>query len=388
MNIRKTFKFVFKMLSIIIFALIVSTLLASNIFAKYLTGESSDDDARVAKWNISFSDDTEKFNSIISSTHLEAGSKGEWGLDIANKSEVAAIFSEDSNIKIRLQSPDFHIEHEHNSWDFLVDENHNHIDNPINFKAVMYNCSITELNSAIANNTIGNIEAIEIFNTSTNADEQLPFKMIIDNGEVYFECVVDVGEKLDNDKFFLDSGTGKACLKIFWEVDKDKVEGAVSTNVSFRSFHLVKKSEYDSEYDHTKNPILQETDTSGNVKDVIVTIDSVQYVIACKTYDYFEYLIYTSSLGGEIMITCTDTDNKKEYIRRCTKLSDAEKTELINRDLTNPTIKSVEKYIEKLEYEEFNKFLKIKKEYSLVTGYLGLGLECRIVLNIKIEQVD
>ena len=384
MNIRKTFKFVFKMLSIIIFALIVSTLLASNIFAKYLTGESSDDGARVAKWNISFNDENEKFNSIISSTHLEAGSKGEWGLDIANKSEVTAMFSEDSNIKIRLQSPDFNIEHEHNSWDFLVDENHNHIDNPINFKAIVYNCSITELNTAIANNTMGNIEAVEIFNTSTNTDEQLPFKMIIDNGELYFECVVNVGEKLNKDEFFLDSGDGKACLKIFWEVDKDKVQGAVSTNESFKSFHLVKKSEYDS--NSTKDPILQETDAGGNVKDVIVTIDSVQYVIAYKTYDYFEYLIYTSSLGGEIMITCTN-DNK-EYVRRCTKLSDAEKTELINRDLTNPTIKSVEKYIEKLEYEEFNKFLKIKKEYSLVTGYLGLGLECRIVLNIKIEQVD
>lgn len=369
MNKRKNAKSIRILSLVIIFLMIASSILTSTIFARYLTSDSSASGTRVAKWNIDFSDGT-SFNSVISSTHLEAGSSGEWGLDIANKSETAAKFADDSSVKIRLQSPDFNIDHVHDSWDFLVDNEHNPIDNPINFKAIMYNCSLAELTEA--NGDLTNIRAVEIFNTKDNSDE-LHFDMVIDEGELYFECIVNVGSKLnENNDFLLNIFDGKACLKIFWDVEK--MLDFVNTNSTFKSYYLVEESKYsNTEYDG-KN-------------DDVITINSVRYVIAYKQYDYFEYLIYTSSLGGEIMITFKD-ELGKNYLKRCTKLSDVEKNSLLSRTLDNTSLEKVKEYLELLEYKEFNNFLQTKSDYNEITGYLSLGLECRLILNIKVEQVD
>ena len=369
MKNEKLSKLIYRVLSIMVFSLTVCFLLTSIIFAKYLTGDTSGSGARVAKWDINFSDGA-SYNSIISSTHLESGSTGEWGLDIANESEVLAKFSEGSNLKIRLQSPDFHVDHVHDTWDFLTDNEHNHIDNPINFKAYIYNCSLAELDAA--NGDLTHIEAVEIFDTKNNSDDLL-FEMVINDGKLYFECVVNFGEKVNvDDKFLLKIGEGKACLKIFWEVEQ--ILDAVSTDDTFKSYVLIEESQYNT------------TKYDGKLNDVI-TIDSVRYVIAYNFYDYFEYLIYSSSLGGEIMITFKD-DLGKSYVRRCTKMSDIEKNLLLARTLTNnSSLEDVTGYVELLEYQEFTKFLQIKSDYSETTGYLSLGLECRIVLDLRVEQV-
>ena len=88
------------------------------------------------------------------------------------------------------------------------------------------------------------------------------------------------------------------------------------------------------------------------------------------------------------MITFTDTLGK-DYSRRCTKLSDAEKTILFDRKLNSTlTLEEANRYLELLEYQEFEKFLEIKSDYSKTTGYFSLGLECRLVLDLKVEQVD
>ena len=298
MEVRKNSKTFFRIISIIIFSVIVSFLVTSSVLARYLSDGSQDDYARVAKWDIDFNDGT-SFNSIISSTHLESGSTGEWGLEIANNSEVLAKFEEDSNLKIRLQSPDFHVDHSHSTWDFLVDNEHNPIDNPINFKAYMYNCSLADLEAA--NGDYSNIEVVEIFDTKNNS-EAMEFKMVINEGELYFECTVNFGEKLNvDDKFLLENDGEKVCLKIYWQVDE--MLDAVSTNDTFKSYVLVEQNQYDAaKYD-------------GKLDDII-TIDKVNYVIAYNLHDYFDYLIYTSSLGGEIMITFTD-EFGENYLRRC-----------------------------------------------------------------------
>ena len=370
MHRKNTSKIIYRVLSIMVFSLTICFLLTSIIYARFLTSNSNSDSARVAKWDIDFGDG-DSYNSLISSTHLESGSIGEWGLDISNKSEILAKFSEDSNIRIRLQSPDFHLDHAHDTWDFLVDNEHNAIDNPINFKAYMYNCSLAELENL--NGDLSGIEVVEVFDTKDNSDELL-FDMVIDEGKLYFECIVNFGEKLnDTDKFLLDIGQGKACLKIFWEVDE--MLDSTNTEETFESYFLVEASQYDTnEYDGIKNT---------------VTIGSVNYVIAYKNYDYFEYLIYTSSLGGEIMITFKDKDSLgKTYVRRCTKLSDEEESSLLARTLgSNSTLEGANNYIELLEYKQFTRFLTVKSDYSKTTGYLSLGLECRIVLDLKVEQV-
>ena len=370
MDKKNTSKIIFRVLSIMVFSLVVCFLLTSIIYARYISSDGNTNAARVARWEIDFGDKT-SYNSIVSSTHLESGSSGEWGLDISNKSEVLAKFADDSNIRIRLQSPDFHIDHMHDSWDFLEDNEHNKIDNPINFKAYMYNCSLAEL--AALNGNLTGVNVVELFDTKNHPDV-LEFEMVINNGELYFECVVNFGEKLNvSDDFLLDIGEGKACLKIFWKVEE--MLDSVSTNDTFKSYFLVESSQYNT------------TKYDGKLEDII-TIDAVQYVIAYKFYDYFEYLIYTSSLGGEIMITFTDSLGKN-YIRRCTKLSDAEENILLARNLsTSRTLDEVNGYIELLEYQEFKEFMQMKSDYNETTGYLSLGLECRIILDLKVEQVD
>ena len=98
MKVSKISKNFFRIISIIMFSVIVSFLVTSTILARYLSDGSQGDQARVAKWDIDFNDGT-SFNSIISSTHLESGSTGEWGLEIENNSEVLAKFEEDSKEK-------------------------------------------------------------------------------------------------------------------------------------------------------------------------------------------------------------------------------------------------------------------------------------------------
>ena len=236
----------------------------------------------------------------------------------------------------------------------------------------MYNCSLSELDELNGDITNSNIKAVEIFNTKTASHDTLKFQMVIVSGELYFESYVNVGELLNKtNDFYLEMGTGKACLKLYWEVDT--VLNSANTNAIFKSYHLVKESEYNT------------TNYNGKLSNTI-TISSTRYVIAYKEYDYFEYLIYTSSIGGEIMISFND-ENGKPYIRRCTKLSNEEISKLVSRQIGN-TEKSVNDYIELLEYNEYNKYLEIKSNYHAETGYLSLGLECRIVLDLRVEQVD
>ena len=326
MKTKRANKIVLNMLSIMLVLLVVTSFLTSSIFARYSVSEDVNEDARVAKWDIRFGNN-ESLHSVISSTHLESGSFGSWGLDISNLSEVHAKFSEESNLKIRLQSPNFNISHEHNQWDFLhehehaIDENpgdeHTYIDNPINFRAYMYNCSLEELAAANGNLLENNITEILVFDTDDEVNP-LRFQMVIDNGELYFECIVNVGERLNiNDDFFLEMGTGKASLVIKWEVD-DVNSSVASTTSTFKSYYMIKQNEFDS----NKYDGIYQTEGSKDVfEDVIITIDSVNYVLAYKEYDYFEYLLYTSSIGGEIMITFNDRKSN-----RCTAISELEQS--------------------------------------------------------------
>ena len=118
-----------------------------------------------------------------------------------------------------------------------------------------------------------------------------------------------------------------------------------------------------------------------------LTIDEEKYVIAYKEYDYFDYFIYTSSIGGEVMIT-TIVDGD-EVIKKSSKLTDDEKASLLARTISEPsTLDSLNLYVEMLEYNSYQEFLTVKSQYETVSGYVSLGLECRILFYLKVEQVD
>ena len=405
---KKSSSVMFYVLLVMIVMLAVTNFLTSGLYARYLSSGSGNDDGRVARWDINF-DDGGELDTEIPSTHLEYGSKGEYGLDIVNSSETLARIANDSKVKLRLYSPNLNLEHHHDSWDFLEDNNHQKIDNPINFRAYLYNCSFKNLNENYLENgvfvpkTDSDVEEYVILDTADDVNP-LKFKMVIEDGTFYYETVATLDDLTD--KFNLDIDGGRICLRVVWDVAV--VQGDVVSKENFISNHMVKVSEYDNSkfvgiLDKSSLSI-KNGNTSENVQYInlqesndytvqttlgnnSLTINGEKYVIAYKEHDYFEYLIYTSSLGGEVMITFDDVEGM--YIKRSTKLSNLEKESLKSRVIENVnTVEDLSRFIEKLEYASFYEFLDVKSQYEQTTGYVNLGIECRIILNLKVEQVD
>lgn len=392
--------FVFYALIILTILFVLSNSLTSGFLARYLSTDSSGDNARVAKWEILFNGDDE-FNVNIPSYHLENGSKGEWGLDISNKSETLAKIASESSIKLKLYSTSFHADHHHDSWDFLEDANHQVIDNPINFKIYIYNCSLEELKDTYFENGVFKPELLEpgisieerllLDTNSTN----LKFEMNIDSGIICHEASIDIGNL--GETFNLAIGNGNACIKVLWSVES--TDDSYSYKESFKSYHLIKMDEYNKniyggivQYQGTDLIDLSSTSlTDAQINSYLDTnsynISGTKYIIAYKLYDAFEYLIYSSSLGGEVMITLTDAD--VTYLKKCTQLSQEEKSILEARTNVNVTsVDMLEKYIEKIECKSYLEFLEEKKAFEAAIGYLGLELECMISLNLRVEQIN
>ena len=377
---------VFYTLIVLMILFVISTYLSSGLVARYTSSDSAFDSARVAKWEIEFTKkDGTILESIVESNHLESGSSGSWGLDISNKSEVLAQISSSSKIKICLQSPHFDINHHHDTWDFLHDVEGKTIDNPINFTIDMYNCSLEELKD----NTISK-KKVAVLDTSINGEDAIKFDMIIEEDNLSYEAIINVGELLDN-SFLLEYNTKKICLVINWTVDE--VTGATDTSKKYVSYYVIETSEYTKDKAKYKGLIsktdgLKQLENADAETENTFTFDDKNYVIAYKEHDYFDYLIYSSSVGGEVMITLTDS-TEKIYTKRSTNLSEAEKQELEKRTITMcNSLESLKLYIEKLGYYSYLAFEKTQSDYNKDLGYISLGLKCRIILDLKVEQVD
>ena len=388
---------VFCVLIALIVLLAISNYLTSGLYARYLSFGESSDDARVAKWEINFKDeDGNVLDSSMPSVYLDNGTKGEWGIDIVNSSEVTAKLTSESSVNLRLYSPNFDIHHDHNTWNFLEDGEGNHIDNPINFKVCLYNCNLVTLKNYLVDGvfTANGDGVYEQVILDTTLD--LHFEMKIEDGLFYYETNVTVGELAEH--FNISPNDDAGCLRVIWEVEDTL--GAVVTDDNYESYHLVNIDDYDSSLYNgvvDKSTINGETslisilDGSSEINTILennsFVIDDKTYVIAYKNHDYFDYFIYTSSIGGEVMITTVE--DEEVVMKKASKLSSDEETELLARTISNPyTMDSVELYVEKLEYTVFSEFINVKSQHDVLTGYVSLGLECRLSLNLKVEQVD
>lgn len=392
--------FVFYTLVIMTILFLLTNCLTSGLLAKYVSRDSVSETVTVALWEIDFKGNDE-LNTSIPSTHLENGSKGEWGLNITNKSEVSAKMSESSFVKLRLYSPNFHADHYHDSWDFLHDANEEFIDNPINFKIYAYNCSLeileeNYLNNGVFDNSVQvegmNVQQHLILDTATT---NIHFEMILVNGIICYEGIIQIGDLGEN--FLLLHSTGNMCIRVVWDVTAP--EGSYTAKNEFKSYHLIETANYDSSI--YAGVVTKESDVlislsedslsseqiSTSVNTNSYTISNKSYVIAYKEYDAFEYLIYSSSLGGEAMITLEDLEGT--YIKKSTELNETEKAEVEARTNVGASdVDTLEKFVEKLEYLSYIDFLEEKAAFEEATGYLGLGLEIRISLNLKVEQVQ
>lgn len=391
--------FVFYTLIIMTVLFLILNCLTSGLIAKYISTDSLNETVTVASWEIDF-EDNDELNTNIPSTHLENGSKGEWALDIINKSEVTAKMSENSSVKLRLYSPNFHPDHHHDEWDFLHDTNGDVIDNPINFKIYAYNCSLdvleeNYLRDGVFDNSVQlegmNVQQILILNTDIT---NIEFEMILVKDLICYEAVIEIGNL--GEGFVLEHTEGSMCMRVVWDVTAP--DSAYTAQDEFKSYHLIETSNYDSSI--YSGVVTRESDVLINLSDESLnqeqintavnnnsyTIADKSYVIVYKEYDAFEYLIYSSSLGGEAMITLQDVEGT--YIKKSTQLNETEKAEVEARtNIGASNVDTLEKFVEKLEYKSYIGFLEEKAAFEEATGYLGLGLEILISLNLKVEQV-
>lgn len=363
-----------------LFAAIGSEFKESGTVAKYLSSIDGSDSARVAKWDINAVD--EKGESIIMVTESRnvPNGEGSWYFQISNNSEVNAKISETSKIKIRLDSDqlsEIYKVGEH-YWDFITVSKNGAttiIDNPINFKLELYSGEITykvntaftfnevnyAVNSIITVSTYNNIldknsallenltpiypssTPVVVFDTNINENDDIKLIYGEEGDDLnkirYLEATVDV------DALELDM-TDTYTYKLSWNVS---TEGSGNGEGSVSNAYFVYSSY---------------TSASNNVK---------------TTYDYFEYLIYLSSLNGEPSFTYGD----KLY--RYSKLTE-EQINIIKNISTNAghTYNIVE-HQNLLEYE---RFLENKKNFEANLGYLEMGLKVSIHFELNVEQVD
>ena len=332
------------------------------------------------------------------------------------------------------------------SCDFLKD-NGVAINNPITFKVSIYDCKCEELDQYLVytkgtsklNKTQydalsdaekqGYVEDVVLPNDSNiseyvilNTDENLSFTRTIEYGRVYFTT----GKTLSSNDIELAIGTGSCTVRVKWSVGLNTASGDAIKN-SFNAFYVIERSEYNTtdytglvEYNNntkvaklTKGVAVNQITnaTKGryffevNVEENDVDVNK-EYIIAYKEYDYFDYLIYVSSLGGEPTFTELDyefleveTRSSGIYKRSYNIVPESEKDiirtrTLIDVDTTNInattsiTYDTIKKYFEKLQLDEYEAFILAQNEFQNSVGYLGIGLNCNIVLDIKVSQVD
>lgn len=392
----------FAFTALIIFSLLfaLTNFLTSGLLAKYISKEPVDDDGQVAKWEINF-DDSSILNTYVSPTYLDYGSYGEWILDIENSSEVAAELTQTSEIVLKLYSSHFDPNHHHDTWDFLHDEEENFIDNPLNFRIYLYNCNSTVLNDyylkdGIFSNAIQqeglNVQEYKILDTQTSL---LDFNLILEDGFLCYKASLNFGEL--NDIYMLACDGGTATLRVVWNVtdnpDSESVEEILNTYdmILINEFDANKHAGIVNKTTSSDIVIKGQNLTADQIQTLLnnnsFTIGSKKYVIAYEQKDAFEYLIYTSSLGGEVMITLEEDDSI--YVKKSSLLSQNEKDALNSRTINSiSTLTDLSRYLEKLNYSVFMDYLEDLEQYQNDKGYLGLGLRCSIELNLKVEQVD
>lgn len=392
--------FAFYMLIIFSLLFVITNYLTSGLLAKYLSKDSSDDDGQVAKWEINF-DDSNTLNTYISPTYLDYGSYGEWVLDIQNSSEVSAEITQNSEMVLKLYSSHFDPSHYHDTWDFLHDKDENFIDNPLNFRIYLYNCNSTILKDyylidGVFDNTVQqeglNVQEYTLLDTQTSL---LTFDLIIENGVHCYQAKLNVGEL--SDIYVLACDGGEASLRVVWTVNKNLNSESVEEYLN--TYDVILTSEFDvnkhvgivnkstSEDIVIKGQSFTDNQIQTLIDSNCFTIDDKEYVIVYEQKDAFDYLIYTSSLGGEVMITLEEDD--VTYVKKSSLLNQAEKDILAARTITSiSTLTDLSKYLEKLNYGVFINYLDDLDQYQNDKGYLGLGLRCSIELNLKVEQVD
>lgn len=441
MKLRNINKIIYRSLAITLIVFLFSTFLISGLLARFITNDNNLTDARVSYWKINAIDkDGTKSTLNKAITHLESEDTGNWFFQVENQSEVNAVINNLSNIMIKIESYTFKDSTVLSDWDFLTDEG-NPINNPITFNVYLYNCACDDLDqyivytkgtSKLSKNDydllsdaekVGYVEDVDLTGISTITETLVlstdSDDLIVNKKTELSETYLSINKSLGND-YKLKNNTGIYTFRLEWDVELIDDEGVGSTD-TFNAFYIIEQSEYNTTdytglitYNSGNKKISYKegasATTSGNYYELLVDVDGVNtyknFVLAYKECDYFEYLIYTSSLGGEPFFTeLTFNFNKLEtkssgFYKKAYKKLTTEEINIIStrtivdvntKDINNTTTISyntLKKYHESLELNQYLDFLTSQEEFENSVGYLGIGLICTITFNIIIEQED
>ena len=428
MQKSKVTKIVYRIAAALIILTLITSLLASGLLARFLSTDDNNDAARVAYWNVKVVDKSGNDIEVNQgTTHLNADDSGNSFFQVSNKSEVAAMFSADSSISLKFTADTFKTTTEISSWDFLKNGSEV-VNNPVEFNVYIYNCKVSELDQYLtytkSSTTLnltqynalddeskkGYIEDVVLPSDSpiketlvmSTTDNTLELTKEVVDGVPYFYLTKKVANAQN---YTFPVGSGDYTFRLEWKVSGSSDLGG-SFNTKFNAYYVIESKDYnttdytglvknDGTHTASATATTEGYSSTFNVKDEGVTKQKT-FVIAYKECDYFEYLIYTSSLGGQPVFTDLDfvydeieTRSSGIYKTDYSKLTDAALTEINDRTWGNVnSYNTIMKYREKLQAIAYSDFLGSRDAFENSLGYLSIGLDCSIVYNLKVVQVD
>lgn len=332
--------------------------------AKYVTVVESSDSAAIAKWKIDYLNEKGatgklKGNSI---PLRQSGDEGSWFFEISNNSQVSAHISNQSKVRLRLDSDNFsEVTIDKTKWDFIKNPEGGSFSNPITFKLSLYR---EKLSNIIKYGLLSFI-TIEEYNSKTEA-EQANF-VLYQTGEFYISLsdiitTTDYNNKTDVEKTSYAKYLNNTYIKIVGSpitldeyssktpteqknyikiVDDELTKENILTINSGSSLTLLEGQEekngklikyYYVDFNINNNPFLGfdsdqyatfkidwkiESDASGSdiainnkyraykitsdetyQEEAIYTFDTIDYRVGYKEVDMFEYMNYLSSIPG------------------------------------------------------------------------------------------
>lgn len=369
----------------VIILLMMPSSLVSSTNSSYKTSISGSDYARVAKWNI-VSVDKDGNNVLMDVDFvkkLDSGSTGYWFFEMNNQSEVLAELDNSSSITLKLKHNNFSGLANEITWNFLEG------DNPVTFRGLFFDDSIDNIlrykniqtSQVITNveyNLLQDDEKVNykevIIKTETKllfkTNSTLKFQRKIDNGEAYYESVIPLTFPSENK--VMDMTGNKKTIALYWNVSDSSTGSGTSITNKYNAYSLVT--------DATNKQIVSGTNATG------YPIGDSRYYIVYDEKDYFDYL---NTFGFEPMFVFPTTliggTEKVSY----SKLTSAQIQTITSYEINNTSsLDDLKHYVEKLTYVQFSAFEKDVEKFEQEQGYIGYGLICNILFNIRVSQVD
>ena len=373
--------------AVVLFILLVVTVsLNPGIKAKYLSQDSSDDSARVAKWKIDSLDaNGASLDKTIDFNQKITTEGGFYFFEIQNASEVSAILDSDSQITIELSHENFIGALNNPSWDFLGS------DNPIDFRVVLYDAALNEVVSSDGSGNISlkDASAITQMQLFTTVGYKAPLIDKHTSGNRTYLLNFPLSEAFNNNLGSetirtLSHGNDKLTIGIFWDVDSTASGGSGDTNIESKRYML-----YDLvTIKPTGYSIASGTDSDGYfVEDP--NGDKKTFYIVEKEVNFADYFIVSAGEptftfkgrfeGTEVQVPYSDVID-----------DDTLREELENRKISesNVTYSDLDKYIEMLEYKQYKNFSTDKTDFIKAQSYMQYGFSVNVLLDLRVSQKD